>query len=924
MAASIVQFAKGTSTSAVTSGIGFASAPASGNVIVLGFSADDYNGTPDSGWTQSAEMEQQGFLGHYLWHRVSDGGNSFQYTIGSGTNSAWVLLEIAGLDTGDLVDDSQGAVTNSFATTYTTPNITPSTGDRLLLALLGKSTTANDQSPDWTGWTNSFTHIASSGPASASGSYNACSFAYREVTGDGSTAYNTNAGNGTGGDAFAGEIISFKIAAGGSIEEGAGSAAGTGAVSGIGAATATAAGSVGGASTASAVGASTAEGVGAAACSATTAGIGASTVECAGAAAGTSTVAGVGSTASIVASGAGSAAGASTGTSTATAIKATAGTVSGAGVAAGSGASTAVAAGAASGTATVSGVGSTGANYQAGAGSATGTSTATAVGTRKRPDSTNTGYQNEPSYPGSLTTYSGADPITTPNQTFEYIDFPDGVTIESDGHTFRGCRFGSNWVGGWNVKIDVAGASTGILFTYCSWETKGVSAPPVVEWPSAGLDGGWTDTDDESYMIPNADSYQYGILHARGIYTVDHCDMWGWANAVQLNSGGSEPVVFQHSWFHDAKADGGGGAHQDGIGVLTPGGYSNLTVDNCVVASIANTNGIALQGGSTPVYDNLVFTDNYFSGFGYLLQLGSAGIGDNTNMVFTGNVVATDIGWIFGPLFDDFSPDYSTATWHDNKFRVYPGSSPRSGSLFAFDAGDDGKYIHPDGTLSATDWGADGAGVGSAAGASTANATGSSTAEASGASDGAATATGDLAVTTEAAGSAAGSATVAGQGFGVSEDAGTGVAAGISSATAVGAATNAIDGLSSGSATAAAEGVAFAAADGASAGSATAQAGASQVLAGAGVATGGSSVAGSLASFWAALGAASGTSIAIGALSAEANMAGFSSGTSSSAAVAPAEALPPFVIERVAGRALLTSYLEGKARGIDRLTGKGA
>ena len=70
MALALVQSAKGTSTSA-TVNPSFSVAPTGGNLIVLAFTSDDYNGTPNTGWTQSAEMEQQTFHGGYVWWRIA-------------------------------------------------------------------------------------------------------------------------------------------------------------------------------------------------------------------------------------------------------------------------------------------------------------------------------------------------------------------------------------------------------------------------------------------------------------------------------------------------------------------------------------------------------------------------------------------------------------------------------------------------------------------------------------------------------------------------------------------------------------------------------------------------------------------------------------------------------------------------------------
>lgn len=214
MAATIVQSAEGTSTSATTTA-SFSTTPTNGNVIILAFAADDYNGTPNSGWTQSTGMEQQTYHGGYIWWKVASGGsNSFQYTIGSATNSSWVLLEVSGLDAAPY-DISAGQCTNSSAGSYTTPSITPTSGDRFLVAAMGSSASSGDMSADLTTWLNSFTHIRSSGPVSASGTRDSIGVASRDVTANGSTSYSSGASFPFTKTSHSGLIIAFKVASGG-------------------------------------------------------------------------------------------------------------------------------------------------------------------------------------------------------------------------------------------------------------------------------------------------------------------------------------------------------------------------------------------------------------------------------------------------------------------------------------------------------------------------------------------------------------------------------------------------------------------------------------------------------------------------------------------------------------------------------------
>ena len=217
MAATVVQSAEGTSTLATVTA-SFATTPTNGNIIVLCFAADDYNGTPNAGWTQSTGMAIEGgsYHGGYVWWKVASGGsNSFQYTIGSASPSAWVLLEISGLD-GSPYDVSNGQYVNASGYQYTTPSITPTAGDRFIVAAFGGSNAASgDISGDFVNWTNSFTHALSAGNPGTSGARDCIGVGYRAVTANGSTPYSAGVDYPNTVQSRSGMIIAFKVASGG-------------------------------------------------------------------------------------------------------------------------------------------------------------------------------------------------------------------------------------------------------------------------------------------------------------------------------------------------------------------------------------------------------------------------------------------------------------------------------------------------------------------------------------------------------------------------------------------------------------------------------------------------------------------------------------------------------------------------------------
>ena len=223
------------------------------------------------------------------------------------------------------------------------------------------------------------------------------------------------------------------------------------------------------------------------------------------------------------------------------------------------------------------------------------------------PDATNTGYKNAPGYPGQLTTFSGT---IQSGQTYRFDNFPRGLHIPAgvSNVTFYGRRFASNEV----VDANVAVYGDNITFDYSTFEPSAVSSPPV----------------------PYEKGYQYGIDQRAAVkVTVNHSDFWGCANCIQFShSSQTKPFVVKNTWIHDLRY-GGGVDHHDGI-LENYGGQSYMVFDHNRIASDGNTNAIALQG--TRGYNNVTVTNNYFSGFGYTVNIGGAGT-NNRNVIFTDN-----------------------------------------------------------------------------------------------------------------------------------------------------------------------------------------------------------------------------------------------------------------------------------------------
>lgn len=197
------------------------SAATAGNLLVLIAGADDYRttvgaGRPESSsYTLSTGCAQETFLGHYVWWKVAAGGEtSVQYTIGSASTSCWEWYEFSGL-TSSPFDISNGQLAGSAGNTYTTPAITPTAGDRYLLASMGGSLSAANPTGMGT-WLNSFTELNDTANTLGSGTRDVIGAAALSVTANGSTAYSSGATyDATSPQTRTGIILAFKVAAAG-------------------------------------------------------------------------------------------------------------------------------------------------------------------------------------------------------------------------------------------------------------------------------------------------------------------------------------------------------------------------------------------------------------------------------------------------------------------------------------------------------------------------------------------------------------------------------------------------------------------------------------------------------------------------------------------------------------------------------------
>lgn len=146
------ELAGGTSTSANPT-VSF-SAPAAGTLLLLHVASDDYRATsgtgrPEStGWTFLAG--QEGNLGLYVWWKIATGAEtSVQYKINSATNSAYAVTGITNIDTTTPLgaNTSGKSIVSGATTNYTTPSITPGSGQRWIVVATVGATGNNTTGP---------------------------------------------------------------------------------------------------------------------------------------------------------------------------------------------------------------------------------------------------------------------------------------------------------------------------------------------------------------------------------------------------------------------------------------------------------------------------------------------------------------------------------------------------------------------------------------------------------------------------------------------------------------------------------------------------------------------------------------------------------------------------------------------------------
>lgn len=136
-----------------------------------------------SGFTQRTNSVSS--MGLYSYDKAGAGEASFTFTANASGMGVWFCWE---LSSGSSWVTGSAAQTDPAGASYTSPSITPSAGDRHLLAIVGGNGGA--VAKNVTSWSDSFTEWADA-QAALTGDGTFAAAADRDVTANGSTAYST-------------------------------------------------------------------------------------------------------------------------------------------------------------------------------------------------------------------------------------------------------------------------------------------------------------------------------------------------------------------------------------------------------------------------------------------------------------------------------------------------------------------------------------------------------------------------------------------------------------------------------------------------------------------------------------------------------------------------------------------------------------
>lgn len=324
----------------------------------------------------------------------------------------------------------------------------------------------------------------------------------------------------------------------------------------------------------------------------------------------------------------------------------------------------------------------------------------------------NTGHTAHPSWPGTFTggTFNGGEPGS--NTTIMFADFTGTVDVGgfqapigsgASNVVFEGCRFQFSA----NVD-DVTGDATSVLvrlfadgpvtFRYCTFQ------PSVANYPTR-LTGEEIQANPATW-VSYGKSYQYAIAANNGwnsrakAVTVEHCDFWGFGNAVDLlDSTVATPHIVRYSWFHHGgdpwqTAQPSSAFHND-CWLVNQGNYFGAVCEYNRMEIWGNTNCLAWQGGP---FNDCVVRGNVFGGDNETVHMASI----STRLQFTDNFFASRIGR--GAVAGSSKPnrdwnvtDSGTGSfWRRNKFLIGVDEAPANFPAAKWGApSNDGLYWHP-------------------------------------------------------------------------------------------------------------------------------------------------------------------------------------------------------------------------------------
>jgi hypothetical protein len=303
-------------------------------------------------------------------------------------------------------------------------------------------------------------------------------------------------------------------------------------------------------------------------------------------------------------------------------------------------------------------------------------------------------------------TYTTAQTINCNYCEFILVDFKAGtsVTQVNGSHIlFAGDRFQSNDVQAGNVGV----TGGNIYFFYDSLVPLAslATSPPGYTWPSAGAGANSTTITSGTNAINGNNGYEYGFNITNGPIWIDHCDIWGFGDAIVIQTTTAQMTI-TNNHMHDIANPTEQVYHTDGPGysngAVAP---SNVTIIGNTVAMLGNTNALAFQA-ATGGYQNIYVASNFWSGDNATISWCQPGSVRCTNSYFYGNTLGTDV-MDFGAVYNPGAALGSGSVWACNTIEVKAGTTWTNLGGWTPTSGMNGQYLvnSASATNSATDQG---------------------------------------------------------------------------------------------------------------------------------------------------------------------------------------------------------------------------